>query len=199
MNDAKVYLLFTNTGTMLTKLIQLYTKHSLNHVSIAFDEQLEELYSFGRKKPYNPFIGGFVKEQVNEGLMKHAECAVYSLSVSKEEFELMRAEVRRVEQQKEQMKYNLMGLFAIVFNHTWERDNAFFCSQFVATVLNRKKGLLNKVPCLITPQDIMGIERLQLMYEGKLSYYANPDEKMVHQLNYFKEVESVWHREKLAD
>ena len=181
MNDAKVYLLFTNTGTILTKLIQLYTRHSLNHVSIAFDEQLEELYSFGRKKPYNPFIGGFVKEQVGEGIMKHAECAVYSLSVSKEEFELMRAEVRRIEQQKAQMKYNLMGLFAIMFNHTWERDNAFFCSQFVATVLNRKKGLLNKVPCLITPQDIMGIERLQLMYKGKLSYYINPYEKVGHQ------------------
>ena len=183
MNEAKVYLLFTNTGTMFTKLIQLYTKHALNHASIAFDEQLEEIYSFGRKKPYNPFIGGFVKEQVNEGLMKNAECAVYSLSVSKEEYELMREEVRRIEQRKEQMKYNLMGLFAIIFNQTWERDNAFFCSQFVATVLNRKKGLLYKVPCLITPQDLIKIERLELVYEGKLSYYANPYEKVVHQLH----------------
>ena len=78
MNEAKVYLLFTNTGTMFTKLIQLYTKYPLNHVSISFDEQLEELYSFGRKKPYNPFIGGFVKEQVSEGLLKRAYSEVYS-------------------------------------------------------------------------------------------------------------------------
>lgn len=183
MNDAKIYLLFTNTGTMLTKLIQLYTKHSLNHVSIAFDEQLEELYSFGRKKPYNPFIGGFVKEQVGKGIMKHAECAVYSLSVSIEEYELMREEVRRIEQQKGQLRYNLMGLFGILFNQTWERDNAFFCSEFVATVLNRKKGLLKKVPCLITPQDLMYMERLELVYKGKLTYYENPYGKRVHQLS----------------
>lgn len=185
MNDVKVYLLFTNTGTMFTKLIQLYTKHSLNHASIAFDEQLEELYSFGRKKPYNPLIGGFVKEQVNEGLLKHAYCAIYSLSVTKEEFELMREEVRRIEQQKERMKYNLMGLFAIVFNQTWERENAFFCSQFVATVLNRKTGLLNKVPSLITPKDLLHIEKMELEYKGKLSYYRYPYKKVRRQLSVF--------------
>ena len=183
MSDAKVYLLFTNTGTMLTKLIQLYTRHSLNHASIAFDEQLEELYSFGRKKPYNPLIGGFVKEQVNEGLMKHAECAIYCLSVSKEEYEQMREEVRRIEQRKEQMKYNLMGLFAIMFNHEWERDNAFFCSQFVATILKRKHGLINKVPCLITPQDLLKIEKPELVYKGKLAYYANPYDRIVRRLS----------------
>lgn len=183
MNDAKVYLLFTNTGTMFTKLIQLYTRHSLNHASIAFDEQLEELYSFGRKKPYNPLIGGFVKEHVSKGLMKHAECAVYCLSVSKEEYELMREEVRRFEQRKEQMKYNLMGLFAVMFNKKWERKNAFFCSQFVATVLNNKKGLLYKAPCLITPQDLTNIERLELVYKGKLAFYVNPYKKMARQLS----------------
>ena len=185
MNEAKVYLLFTNTGTMFTKLIQLYTKYPLNHVSIAFDEQLEELYSFGRKKPYNPFIGGFVKEQVSEGLLKRAYSEVYSFSVTKEELELMREEVRRFEQQKEHMKYNLMGLFAIVFNKTWERKNAYFCSQFVATVLNRKTGLLNKVPSLITPKDLLNIEKLELEYEGKLSYYRCPYEKIVRQLSVF--------------
>lgn len=56
--------------------------------------------------------------------------AVYSLSVSKEEFELMRVEVRRIEQQKEQMKYNLIGLIAIVFFQSWERENAFFAPEF---------------------------------------------------------------------
>ena len=185
MSETKVYLLFTNTGTMLTRLIKLYTRDSLNHASIAFDEQLQELYSFGRKKPYNPFIGGFVKEQVGEGIIKNAECAVYSLSVSKEEYEIMKAEVKKIEQRKDQLKYNLMGLFAIVFNQTWERENAFFCSEFVATVLNRKDGLLNKVPCLITPQDLLNIENLELVYKGKLEYYTNPYKKVVHQLSIF--------------
>lgn len=185
MSNAKVYLLFTNTGTMFTKLIRVYTKHALNHVSIAFDEKLEEIYSFGRKKPYNPFIGGFVKEQLNEGLMKHAECAVYSLSVSKLEYENMREAVMKIEEQKDSFKYNLIGLFAIMFNQRIERKHAFFCSQFVATILNMKKGLLKKVPSLITPQDLISLEKLQLVYEGKLAHYANPHEKMIYQLSVF--------------
>lgn len=36
----------------------------LNHVSIALDRELTEVYSFGRKQPDNPFIGGFVKEDI---------------------------------------------------------------------------------------------------------------------------------------
>ena len=174
MSNAKVYLLFTNTGTLFTKLISLYTKHALNHVSIAFDEQLEEIYSFGRKNPYNPFIGGFVKEQLNEGLMKHADCAVYSLSVTKEEYEKMKEEVLKIEGNKELFKYNLIGLFAILFNQRIERKNAFFCSQFVATILNMKKNLLEKAPSLVTPQDLMSLGTLRLVYQGKLSRYSNP-------------------------
>lgn len=184
MNDAKVYLLFTNTGTILTRLIKLYTKHPLNHVSIAFDEQLTDIYSFGRKKPYNPFIGGFVKEQKNEGLMKRADCAIYSLRVTKDEFERMIAEIKKVEEKKELYKYNLIGLFAIMLNKRIERKYAFFCSEFVATVLNVKQDLLRKVPSLSTPQDLMYLDDLKLVYQGKLSCYSNYYEEISinHQL-----------------
>ena len=38
--ERKVYLLLTNTGSFLTKLIKLYTKKPYNHASIAFDYDL---------------------------------------------------------------------------------------------------------------------------------------------------------------
>ena len=53
----KVYILLTHTGTILSKAIKLYTSHEYTHVSIALDEKLDRLYSFGRINPYNPFIG----------------------------------------------------------------------------------------------------------------------------------------------
>ncbi|MFD2679180.1 hypothetical protein [Bacillus seohaeanensis] len=42
MKEKKIYLLFTDTGTLFTKLIKLYTKKPFNHVSLSFDHQLTE-------------------------------------------------------------------------------------------------------------------------------------------------------------
>ena len=82
MTEKKIYILLTDTGTLFTKFIKLYTKKPYNHASISFDSELSEVYSFGRKTARNPFIGGFVKEDVNKGLFKEANCAVYALTVN---------------------------------------------------------------------------------------------------------------------
>ncbi|MDF2789985.1 MAG: hypothetical protein K0S80_3083 [Neobacillus sp.] len=41
--EKQMYLLLTNTGSFLTKLIKLYTKKPYNHASIASDSQLSEV------------------------------------------------------------------------------------------------------------------------------------------------------------
>lgn len=50
MKQNKIYLLFTNTRTLFTRTIRLYTKADYNHASIALDPNFNETYSFGRKK-----------------------------------------------------------------------------------------------------------------------------------------------------
>lgn len=47
VEEGKIYLLLSDTGTVLTKLIKTYTKMPYNHASIAFDSKLREVYSFG--------------------------------------------------------------------------------------------------------------------------------------------------------
>jgi len=48
----KIYIVLTHTGTLLSNLIKLYTKNDYSHVSLAFDEDLNEMYSFGRLYTY---------------------------------------------------------------------------------------------------------------------------------------------------
>ncbi len=57
--------MLTFTGTILSRVVKLYTKKEYSHVSIALDENLEEMYSFGRLNPYIAFIGGFVREGID--------------------------------------------------------------------------------------------------------------------------------------
>lgn len=184
MKEKKIYIIFTDTGTLFTKLIKLYTKKTYNHVSLSFDDRLSEIYSFGRKKPNNPFIGGFVRERIATGLFKKASCKIYSYTIPESEYEKMRTKVSQIEAKKELYKYNLIGLFAIIINYKLNRNNAFFCSQFVATILNEKTGLLKKSPCLCTPQDLMDIDGLQLEYQGELHLYPNQENNTLKELDF---------------
>ena len=66
----KIYIVLTQTGTLLSRVLKRLTGAKYNHVSIALDEEFNEMYSFGRINPYNPFWGGFVKESPTSGTFK---------------------------------------------------------------------------------------------------------------------------------
>jgi hypothetical protein len=172
LRDKKVYILLTDTGTVFTRLIKLYTKKPYNHASISFDAELSEVYSFGRKTARNPFIGGFVKEDMKKGLFHQADCVIYTFTVTEAEIQKMRRYISEIEAQKESYRYNFLGLFGVVFNRPLKRKKAFFCSQFVASVLNECTSIdFGKPASLIEPNDLMSISSLQLKYEGKLAHY----------------------------
>lgn len=179
-----IYFVLTNTGTLLSKAIGMYTKEDLNHVSIAFDEQLTEMYSFGRKQRHNPFLGGFVKEHADKGIFKEADCAIYRLIVTNEEYESMRNKIREIEQSQEDYKYNFIGIFAIAVNKEFDRKNAFFCSEFVATVVNESGlSLFDAPPSLVQPGHFTKLPRLQSVYGGNLQQYLQDVRKTAYQVH----------------
>lgn len=174
VEEGKIYLLLSDTGTVLTKLIKTYTKMPYNHASIAFDSKLREVYSFGRKMADNPFIGGFVKEDMNANLFQQATCAIYSLTVTGPQIKRMKRYIQAIEAQKEKYHYNLLGLFGVMFNKPMIRENSFFCSQFVATSLI-KSGMMEpkRDPSLVKPGDLPNLADFELIYEGKLKDYLD--------------------------
>lgn len=172
MKTKNIYLLFSSTGTMLARTIDLYTKTSFNHVSIALDESLDLVYSFGRKQPKNPFIGGFVKENFNLPLFLHSNIAIYQLKVTEQEYQQLSEKLLLMEAQQDLYRYNFLGLFGVVLNIEFRRNNAFFCSQFVATLLKECGIYHNEKPAgLIRPQDLRNWHELKLFYQGELSEY----------------------------
>lgn len=184
MEEKSIYFLFTDTGTYLSRLINYFTKETLNHVSIAFDPDLREVYSFGRKKPHNPFIGGFVKEDIRSDFLKNSSCAVYSFELTNADCDNIKERIQEIELQKNNYKYNFIGLFGVLMQVEINRDDALFCSQFVATVLKDVESLqFEKPTCFMTPADIRDHEGLQLVYQGTLGNYQhtgmNAERKLV--------------------
>ena len=173
--DRSVFILLTNTGTLFTRVIQTYTKAPYNHASISFNRELSELYSFGRKHPNNPLNGGFVKEDIRTGTYSkypNTTCVIYELQVTEREIEKMKRVLQVFIQKHQKYLYNILGVIGIALKEPVEFSNSYFCSQFVAEILERSGiKIWNKLPALVTPDDFRKSDRLNLIYEGKLSEY----------------------------
>ncbi|WP_047985581.1 hypothetical protein [Ornithinibacillus californiensis] len=172
LGEKKIYLLLSDTGTMFTRLIKSYTRKPYNHASIAFDADLKEVYSFGRKTARNPFIGGFVREDMDSALFTQADCAIYSLTVTNEDLHKMHRFIQLIGENKELYRYNLLGLFGVLVKKPIKRKNAFFCSQFVASVLKESSAInFDKDLSLVQPTDLLRSADFELVYEGRLKDY----------------------------
>lgn len=174
--EQDIWIVLTGTGTWFSRLIQYFTKAPLNHASIAFDSELREVYSFGRKKANNPFDGGLVRENLRAPFFYSSECAVYRCRVSHEDYQRMYNLVIDMMRNQDRYKYNLLGLLGILFRIHIDRDDAYFCSHFVAKVLEQA-GLrpVNK-PChLVTPEDFSNSPQLTEVYRGRLHGYIEQD------------------------
>lgn len=179
--DKKIYVMVSDTGTWLNKTIKTYTRAPYNHASLSLDEELLEMYSFGRLKASNPFGAGFIKEDVEKGtfrLFPNTKCAIYELNVTNRDVEKIRRIIRWFEQRGDKYRYNVVGLFGAAMQEHLDHSPAYFCSQFVADVLGRSGVVkFNKEPALITPEDLQSLPGSVLHYEGELYEYGPVKER----------------------
>lgn len=170
--EKDIYMVLTGTGSWLSKAIQWYTQAPLNHASVAFDGELNEVYSFGRKYENNPLVGGLVRENIKAPFFREAECAVYRCRVDPLQYRIMKGYVAGMMADQDRYKYHVLGLLGVALNLRLERKDAFFCSQFVASVFEQAGiRLANKPPSLTTPVDLAESPLLQEVYRGTVSGY----------------------------
>lgn len=172
--DKDIYIILSNTGTLFSKTIKLYTKAPYNHTSIGFDMELRELYSFGRKKPNNPLIAGFVRENLRHDFFKNTTCCIYKLTISHNKYLSIRKLLDEFEIETHKYRYNLVGVLGVMFNYPINRSYHYFCSQFVAALL-QESGIYNfgKNIGLVKPSDFHCIKNATLVYEGSFLDYIS--------------------------
>lgn len=174
----KIYIVLTHTGTILSKIIKAWTKDEFSHVSIALDEDLHEMYSFGRLRPFNPFVAGFVHEVPNEGTYKRffrTRANVYSIRVEDQQFVSIRNTIHEMWEHREKYKFNIIGLLAIGFKREVKINNYFYCAEFVKYVLEKNLINLPLPEKMIRPEDFKKIESKTLEYSGLLNKYNKKD------------------------
>ena len=169
----KIYIVLTYTGMLLSKIIKTYTKDEFSHVSISLDEELKQMYSFGRLNPYNPFIGGFVHEGINTGTFRRfikTKTEIYSLEVNEDQYNSIEKIIRDIETCENPYKFNIIGLFAVSIKKKIKTEHSFYCAEFVKYVLENS-GIKTNLPEIIRPENFKTLENIKLEYKGRLIGY----------------------------
>ncbi|RHW32766.1 hypothetical protein D1B33_16495 [Lysinibacillus yapensis] len=172
----EIYIVLTETNTVLSRGIRLYTQHEFNHVSLAFDSSLREMYSFGRKHENNPWIGGFVQENPASKLLRESNCAIYACPVTEAQYQMLQDKIDYYKKHQKNFKYNFVGLLGVACKVKLKRKRAFFCSQFIATLFKETGlSLHGFCPYFMKPNDFINLPSISLIYKGKVGDYIHYD------------------------
>lgn len=174
----RIYIVVTQTGTVLSRILKRITHADYNHVSITTDPTLNIMYSFGRKNPYNPLWGGYVKESPHFGTFKRfseTEAAVLALPVTAEVKERMAEKLEEMYRNRKQYRYDTLGLLFAGAKVQYIRQNTYYCSSFVLDLLEQF-DLASKKSFERFPKPVEFLElRGEIIYRGKLRLYQPPE------------------------
>ena len=126
---------------MSERTIYIYTE-KVN--GLLFKSRKEDSYGEQDKKQHLPpghdrrdgfaLPAGLVEERITVH-RRTVPCCLYELKVSDETYLLLRQRLRSMYAQREEYHYSVLGAFACYFNLSLQRRHHYFCSQFVAGLL----------------------------------------------------------------
>ena len=174
-SQKQLYIVISQTGTLLSRILRFITGAEYNHASISVSADLEQMYSFGRRHPYNPFWGGFVMESPHTGTFKRfpkTRIIVLALPVSDEIHCEIQKRLSSMYEHREDYHYNYLGLFLAGIHIRRKKDYCYYCSEFVRDILMefQVKGASRLSP-IVQPMHFLSLTPAPI-YCGKLSEYT---------------------------
>ena len=175
--NKQLYIVISQTGTLLSRILKQITGAEYNHASISLSRDLERMYSFGRRNPYNPFWGGFVIESPRTGTFKRfseTKVLVLSVSVTEEQHAELKEMLDVMWRRRRKYSYNYIGLCLAYFHVVWKQEGCYYCSEFVGELLRKSRvdGTEQLRSSIIQPMQFLRVPHT-LLYCGKLREYVS--------------------------
>ena len=171
----KLYIVLSQTGSSVSRVLKLFTKAKYNHSSVSLTEGLQRMYSFGRIYAWTFLFGGFTKETPNTGSFKRfykTDACVIALDITQTQYDEIWAFLDEMYKNRKRYHYNHRGLVMAGFNKTAHKKDSFYCSEFVKEVLVRFKVVDEGVlPEITKPYDFYELFKDKVVYTGKLKAY----------------------------
>lgn len=171
----QIYLIVTQSGSFLSAILKRITGAQYNHVSVSLDRNLDAMYSFGRRHPYNPFWGGFVQESPWAGTFKRfpeTDAVVVCLNVTPIQHRELTRCLTDMYQRRTQYHYNVIGLLLAAFRIHYRSENHYYCSEFVKELLTRFDVIgEEETGSIPQPVHFLFLKNSRVVYQGKLRLY----------------------------
>ena len=161
-----IYIIVSNSGSLVSKVLKYFTKEEYVHVTISLDKKLENAYSFGRKYTYIPLPGGLINEYY-ERRCKHfskSKIKIYQLNITNKQYNDLKDDLKNnYIKYKSKYKYNLIGLLYIKRKKIKHRK------------LLSENGILSfdKDYSLLEPKDFFNLNNVS--YEGTTLDYLSKE------------------------
>ncbi len=176
-NDQRyVYIVLTQTGSTLSGILKQVTRAPFNHVSLSLKPDLSEMFSFGRRRPFNPFVGGFVLEAPRKGTFQRfpeTEALVIRRPITEQQYRTIKRCFDGMYRVKDRYHYNFTGLALAAFGVSYRGPYAFYCSEFARHVLV-SSGVtdVDEFPKVVKPIDFLRLKNTRHIYRGKLKDFS---------------------------
>ncbi len=164
VDDEAVYIVLSDTRSVSSQMLSVFTDKAYNHVSISFDRDLKTLVSYNGGARINP--PGLNSEMIDFFSNKDAGIYVYKLNVTKEQKQMMIDKVEEINTNGS--AYNLLGL---MLKKSY-KPNIMYCSQFVYTLLKHAGATyFEKDQNDIRPTDLVELDyRRKLTFEYEIRF-----------------------------
>jgi len=154
-----VYVILWHTGTVLSSVIKSVVKSEYSHTSISFDPSMRRMYSFGRKNANVEGLKstGFAIEDIRSDFYKNRKVhyGIFVVPCFQDEIDNMKRRLDYFIKNATKFAYDIPGLVKNFFGIEDNQEHAWFCSRFVADILNagRPDKPYMPRPSLVRPDD----------------------------------------------
>lgn len=175
-----IYIILSQSGTIVSRVLKWFTHDDFNHASICIDEDFSKFYSFGRIYLWHPFVGGFVTENAFThvlGRFKYVPSLILKKEVTDEQYETIINTINMFVDNPKNYNYDFANLFLAKTKFTAKHENRFFCSEFVAYVISTAGIKLPNQLEKIRPFEFTNVDDVDVVYKGELKEWCKSKEK----------------------
>ena len=163
-----IFITLTASNNAFAKTVQFFTKSNFSHATLALDSALTNLYSFDAR--------GFVDDSL-EKLSKISSTYYYSTYMficTQDEFNIIKNIIDSFEDTKNDFKYSIKGIINFIFGKKTEYTGEYFCSEFVAYLINMANpNALKKHYSLYSPEDLRHTHKFINLDEGLIKNFKS--------------------------
>ena len=192
-----VYVVLMRSKSILSVAINLLKGDKYTHAAISLNAELSLMFSFGRRRFWNPFVGCFKRERLDDEFFsrqKKLPGVIIRIPINEKTFKSIADDILEMLLEAHAYKFNVWGMFLTTIKKDFspvisycskieeEASNDYFCSEFVYQLLRE-----HSVADFGTPRGcvrpwhlyyLTQIPEARLIYEGDLLLYEPAQTKI---------------------